>query len=380
MRAVLFCNEMLGLGHLGLSLAVAEELVVEEGDTALIVTGSPAFGGLRLPTGVDVMKLPTAPVGADSAWSKTGLKPTVGLALAADRVAALRADLCRSAVEHVRPDVVVVDYRPLGRNRDLVPTLELLRGRGGCVTALGIWDSDDAPDALRAHWTPELIREVGDFYDLAFVYGPPTDDDVRVESLREAGVPVHVTDFVSTPPATAGAADVPPGYLLATTGGGADGLPLLEALVRGIKSRPLAIPAVLVTGPMMADADVERLRSLSAGSDVRIFKSRPDLPELLAGARAVVSMAGYCTASEVLASGKPSLMVPRSVPREEQLNRARRLAADGRVELLLSEDLTPEALRTALDHLLAQEPRGAKPLAGASQVRKILLAATAAGT
>ena len=91
-------------------------------------------------------------------------------------------------------------------------------------------------------------------------------------------------------------------------------------------------------------------------------------------------MAGYCTASEILASGKPSLMVPRAVPREEQLNRARRLAEAGRIDLLVPEELTAASMRAALDGLLAREPRGAKPLAGAAEVRQVLLAATTAAT
>src|SRR2546421_4098527 len=52
-RSVLFCNEMLGLGHLRLSLAVAGALVEQDDrSSALVVTGSPAFAGWRLPPGV----------------------------------------------------------------------------------------------------------------------------------------------------------------------------------------------------------------------------------------------------------------------------------------------------------------------------------------
>ena len=39
MRSILFCNEMLGMGHLRLSLVLAEALVAcSEGATALVVT------------------------------------------------------------------------------------------------------------------------------------------------------------------------------------------------------------------------------------------------------------------------------------------------------------------------------------------------------
>ena len=50
MRSILFCNEMLGLGHIRLSLALAEALTAgDDRATSLVVTGSPASGGMRLP-------------------------------------------------------------------------------------------------------------------------------------------------------------------------------------------------------------------------------------------------------------------------------------------------------------------------------------------
>lgn len=376
MRSVLFCNEMLGLGHLGVSLAIAEELASGPQDTALVVTGSPAFGGLRPPAGVDLLKVPTAPPGADSAWSGTGRRPPAGLALKPEQITGLRADLYRAAVDHVDPDVVIVDYRPLGRGGDMIPALKLARERGNCTVALGIWDSDDAPGALRKQWTSELMTSAAEFYDMAFVYGPPAADDVRVAAISGAGIPVHEVGFVSAPPAEAPAADVAPGYLLATTGGGVDGFATLDSVLAALRLRALPVHSVLVAGPLMPSDDFARLRAAAEGLDVTLFESRADLPELLAGARAVVSMAGYCTSTEVIASGKPALMVPRAVPREEQLNRAKRLADAGRVSLLDPRELSAESMRAALAELLTQEARGAESLSGAGDVGRLLRAVT----
>lgn len=384
MRSILFCNEMLGLGHLRLSLALAQALVAQDDrSTALVVTGSPAFGGLRLPPRVDVLKLPTAPIGPDSGWSKTALRPTAGLELEGSVVGALRAELSLAAVEHVQPEVVVVDYKPLGRGDDLRPALERLRAGGNCTVALGLWETDDAPERLRRQWTPDLGQAVSELYDLALVYGPSTPDDARVERLRESGVPVHNTRLVGVPPAERGPSDLGNEYLLATTGGGADGFPVLASVLAAIRARPLGIPAVLVTGPFMAAEEVARLREAADGLDAQVQEFRADMHEVLARASAVVSMAGYCTVAEVLASGKPALLVPRAFPREEQLNRARRLAAAGRVGMLTPDQLDPASMRRALDDLLAQEPLPAEPPLGAQDATAILYAAarrTAAAT
>jgi predicted glycosyltransferase len=364
---------MLGLGHLRLSLVLADALAArDDRATALVVTGSPAFAGLRLPPRVDILKLPSAPVGPDSGWSATALRPPAGLALDRSEVAALRAALSLTAVELVRPDVVVVDYRPLGRDGDLLPALEHLRARGDCTVALGLWEADDAPERLRDQWTPELQLSVAQLYDLALVYGPSAPDDVRVERLRASGVPVHNTRRVVGQPAEHGPPDLGQGYLLATAGGGVDGFPVLELVLAAIRAQPIGIPAVLVTGPLMAAGDVARLRDAAVGLDAQVHEFRADMDAVLAGARAVVSMAGYNTVAEVLASGKPSLLVPRSFPREEQLNRARALAAAGRVSILTEDELDPASMRAALDDLLAREPAPVEAPLGAADAAAIL--------
>ncbi len=365
MRSVLFCNEMLGMGHIGLALALAEALA-DDGSTALVVTGSPGFAGLRIPERVDILKLPTAPVGADSSWSATDRRPAAGLAVPPADVAALRRELSLAAVTGMRPDVVFVDYKPLGREDDLRPTLEHLRERGDCVTALGMWEVDDAPERLRGTWTPALAKDVAAHYDLALVYGRPAADDVRIAALEEAGVPVHVTGVIGAPPAAGPSPDLGEGYLLATAGGGVDGVELFEALL----ACDLPLPAVFVTGPLMDEREIARLRARAEGRDVRVFASRPDMPALLAGARAVVAMAGYCTVAEILASGTPALLVPRAFPREEQLNRARRLAAEDRVAMLHPDDL--DSLGAALGALLERPARPPAALPGAAEAAAIL--------
>src|SRR4051812_40097984 len=282
MRSLLFCNEMLGLGHLGLSLALAEALVAADDDsTALVVTGSPASGGFRVPDRVDVLKLPTAPVGAQSRWSATALRPPSGLALAVEEVLALRSALSLASVERLRPDVAVVDYRPLGRNQDLLPALEWLRDSGNCTIALGLWEVDDAPDQLRRDWTDDLLETVSQLYDLALVYGPSSPGDVRVDGLRAAGVPVHHTGLVAAPPAPRSPADLEDGYLLASTGGGVDGFELLDAVIGAVRLRPLGLPTLVVTGPMMAIEQVDLLRERAAGLDVRVERFRPDMDAVL---------------------------------------------------------------------------------------------------
>ena len=132
--------------------------------------------------------------------------------------------------------------------------------------------------------------------------------------LDAAGIPIHCTDPIARRASTSPAADLGEGYLLATVGGGADGFELLAALIDAARVRSDGLEMVLVTGPLMPAASVAELRERSTGLPVRLFESRPDLDDLMAGARVIVAMAGYNTAGEVLASGKPALLVPRTFP------------------------------------------------------------------
>ena len=75
---------------------------------------------------------------------------------------------------------------------------------------------------------------------------------------------------------------------------------------------------------------------------------------VIAGARAVIAMAGYNTVAELVRAGKPSLLVPRVRPSEEQLVRATALARAGSVMMLHPAELTPPRLRSMLDTLLDQ--------------------------
>jgi predicted glycosyltransferase len=134
--------------------------------------------------------------------------------------------------------------------------------------------------------------------------------------------------------------------------------------------------ALMVTGPLMAAAERERLSRLTAGLGIVVCELRSDMEYVIAGARAIVSMAGYNTVSELMRARKPALLVPRTGPSEEQLIRARGLAAAGLQEMMHPADLTPAALRDALDRLLQRVPPQNLPAhyGGTERAAEILVA------
>ncbi|HET7475899.1 MAG TPA: glycosyltransferase [Dermatophilaceae bacterium] len=370
MRFLFFTNECVGLGHLRRCLTLATAVcAAEPGASALIVTGS-QYVPHGIPPGVDIVKLPA--FGRDEAGGY--FARTLGLQTA--HLSRLRAGVASAIARDFAPDVAVVDKLPLGLDQELAPALWELHTRGVRIV-LGLRDIEDSPEVVRRRWDEgHHARVLETLYDQVLVYGPESSLDMLdcVDWDRQAP-PVEHVGFVGAAPETNRPDDMPAEYLLVTFGGGVDGHPLAAAYLDGLRMRPLGVPTVLVTGPLMPADDVEDLRRRAHGLDVLVQNSRSDLAAVAAHARAAVSMAGYNTVSELLRAGTPALLVPRTRPSREQQIRAERLAGAGLVEVILPEGLDPSSLREAVDRVLAR-PRTTPGLVhadGAARAAQVLL-------
>jgi predicted glycosyltransferase len=121
-----------------------------------------------------------------------------------------------------------------------------------------------------------------------------------------------------------------------------------------------AIPlgAVIVTGPFMAPERQRHFRERAKrlrGIEVLTFDTHLEL--LMERAIGVVAMAGYNTFCEILSLDKRAILIPRVLPRREQLMRAQRAAELGLVRMLDPEQpQTAEVMSEALRSLSNQAP------------------------
>ena len=121
-------------------------------------------------------------------------------------------------------------------------------------------------------------------------------------------------------------------------------------------AEPMALPALVVLGPFMpSDAQSTFLDRVTRLSNVEAITFDPGIESLIQQAVGVVAMGGYNTFCEILSFDKPALIVPRSVPRREQLIRAQR-ADELRLVKCLEADGERDAklMATALRHLPQQ--------------------------
>lgn len=365
-RLLFYTHDSFGLGHFRRSLTVASYLARHiDGLSILMLTGLDSAASFEAPPGVDFVKLPGIwKSGADTYRSRH-------LRVSFTRVRRLREKLILAVARAFKPGMVVVDTVPRGVDGELLSMLRYLRRHEPAVrVALTLRDVLDSPEHIVPVW-----RELGvydalqRFYDEVWVAGcQPVFDPVAMYELPSSlhgrvkfcGYVVRssAADDVAVLRQELRLGDAP--LVVASCGGGGDGYPLLDAYadVAGGLARDGVCSAVFL-GPDLPAAQRRTLkqRLLPLSERVSTYDFRPDLVAFLQLASVSVSMAGYNTASEIVAQGTPAVVVPRVTPRVEQLLRAQAFAARGLLRVVRPERLNPETLQAEVRAALAT-PRG----------------------
>ena len=145
--------------------------------------------------------------------------------------------------------------------------------------------------------------------------------------------------------------------IIASAGGGNVGAPLMKAVIQAFKQLATPKPCHLkmFSGPFMEGGEFSALKKMG-GRNVQIEQFTPDFLSYLAAADLSVSMGGYNTTMNLLASGVPALVWPFPQNREQRL-RAGRLAKEGILKVIEDEDLRPDRLAGHMDQMLATRKR-----------------------
>jgi predicted glycosyltransferase len=342
-KVFLYSHDTFGLGHLRRNLAIAKNLLAR-GCSVHLLTGSPVIGSWSLPRGLQVQPLP--PVVKTGAETYAARDPQALFEMTKGYREAL---ILKSVLRH-QPDIFLVDHAPAGMNGELLSTLALIRRElPGTRAILGLRDILDSPDIVRKLWRDQgIYRLIEHAYDDVLVYGSEALFDVvdGYEMPASVAAKLHYCGHVvgaSEQAAAAGSlrpaicwnqerAGARP-VVLVTAGGGGDGYFLMEAYLRALALLPPdLIHSVIVTGPLMPEAQSAALNRLAAGrADIEMVHSTTDLTPSIKAASLVVAMAGYNTSAEIIAYRKRAILVPRAAPRAEQRMRAALLAKLGLV-------------------------------------------------
>ena len=357
MRFFFYSHDGLGLGHTRRNLAIASALTeLNPKASILLATGTDEVSRLGVPPHVEILKLPGLSKVSNSSYVARRL------CIPVTDIRALRSALLTAAVSSFRPNVMLVDKHPIGANGELCSALEELRAAGGRA-ALGLRDIlDDRVTVLREWGFYKLQARIADYHDRVFVYG----QQAVFDPITQYDFPVSVaerTEFcgyvVTRSNREVGADDQPMLFplkptgrpvVLATTGGGEDGFTLLEAFIKAASGAPW--DGVVVAGPLAPENQRQTLRRLAARAGVAFHTFVAGLTGQLGLADALVCKGGYNTLVEAVANGIPTVCVPRTSPRREQLIRARAFAQLGLIRLLEPDQLDVNRLRAEVDAAL----------------------------
>ena len=360
-RILIYSHDTFGLGHLRRCRVIAHALVEEYKHlSVLILSGSPIIGSFDYRARVDFVRIPGV------IKLRNGEYTSLNLHIDIEHMLAMRASIIKHTADVFDPDIMIVDKEPLGLRGEVHETLTMLKERGTRLV-LGLRDVLDEPRLLKPEWKRKnVLPALRDLYDEIWVYGLPQICD----PIGEIGLPRDVRRKVTftgylprsvpagVPPSALGVAIDEP-YLLVTTGGGGDGETLVDWVLSAYES-DMAPPwnALLVLGPFMQpEVQAQFHERVSRLPRVAAIVFDTHLENLMARAAGVVAMGGYNTFCEILSFDKRALIVPRQVPRREQLIRATRATDLGLISMLIDDGRRdPHTMATALRRLPQQRP------------------------
>ncbi len=364
MKIIQYCQHVLGIGHLFRSLEISRALSDHE---VILVSGGPSVE-TRLPGHVTEFRLPELQMNREFKGLHSSERPD-----AIDQVKAERQKRLFALLAAEKPDVFLIELYPFGRKAfrfELDPVLQAVDDRrlscGSVVCSVRdilVEKEDRDKHELRA------VKTLNRYFTAVLVHADPQLVKISetFDHFNQISIPVDYTGYIAPKPA-AGAGkmirqklkiDEDENLIIASAGGGNVGAPILTAAVRAFsrlagKNR---CQLKVFTGPFLDQSEFDRLKRC-AGNNVQVTRFAKDFLSYLAAADLSISMGGYNTSMNILASGTPALVWPFGQNREQQL-RAGRLANLGVLQVLENEDLDPDRLAAIMDDWMSRSTRPA---------------------
>ncbi len=349
-RVLIYCQHVLGMGHLVRSLEIVRALT--DWDVTFL-NGGDLCPGMEFPPQAKIVNLP--PIKSESDF-KTIIAGEQGQDL--DVVKRTRASRIQAEFARIQPDVFLIEMFPFGRKHfafELVPVLEQIRlNKMPTAVVCSLRDILVNNKRNQAQHNERAITLMNRYFDLLLVHADPrfqTLDETfpRVSELR---CEIRYTGFVSQGvPKPLDTAPAPPSdqpMILVSIGGGRVGYELVECALQASAQLRASFPhrMMMLTGPYMPEEQFQQLhKSAAMQEQVTILQYTPDFLSYLRESSLSISMAGYNTCMNLLTTGTKALVVPfTGGGNTEQTIRAEKLAQLGVVGVVSPSQLQPDYL------------------------------------
>lgn len=360
MKIFFYCQHVLGVGHLFRALEMCKAL---EDHEVVLITGGQRIK-MNHPKHVRAFRLPELQM--DTGFEGL-LSPDQKLPV--DQIKKKRQQDLFALFEKEKPDIFLVELYPFGRKAfrfELDPVLEAVAEKrlSPCTVICSVRDILVEKEDQQKHES-RAVKTLNQFFDAVLVHSDP--ELIRLEEtffrFHDIQIPIIYTGFIAQQPAAGGCIrmrtqlglDEKQSLIVASAGGGSVGNFLLESVVKAFHrlSDGSANYLRVYTGPYIAQNDFESLKH-QASQRIFVGKFSTDFISYLAAADLSISMAGYNTSMNILATRVPALVWPFS-QNQEQTMRAARLAGIDALKVLSNRDLSPERLGRIIDRSVAQK-------------------------
>ena len=379
MKAVIYCQYLLGVGHLFRSLRLAAGL---GGWETILLVGGPETA-VTPPAHVRLIRQPE--LFSDASFSRLIAGPGQGV----ETVKKERAKQLIRLMTNFRPDVLLTEQYPFGRSMfrfELDPCIKAAReGRFGPMKLVCSLRDVISVRKDRDHWEDKVLGRLNAGFDGVLVHSDPSllPLDLTFNKVDRIPCPVHYTGFIA-PKQTDGSGRAirrefgvsdQSRLVVAGLGGGRVGRELFPALIEAFRRPALADNHLLLFPGPLAEPDwLADLRARTVDLPlVSLVPPRPDFHRFLAAADLAVGLGGYNTCLEIIAARTPALLYPWRGSPEQEL-RCRVLERAGRREILRAEDLDPIRLSKRIRDRLTQSSKVDHDidLNGAAQTARLL--------
>jgi predicted glycosyltransferase len=363
-RILFYSHDTYGLGHLKRVLAIARHLNENlTGISILIITGSGIINRIKLPDGIDYIKLPSVTkIGNEHYESKH-------LNIGINEILSIRQDIIFHTVRSFQPDMFVIDNVPMGLCNEAMPALELLKtSRPHTKIVLSMRDILDNPDEIKTTWAlNNLYKRTDAYFDTVFIFGqkeiynPVIEYDIPEKTAPKFNFCGYIkkSKIIYKPETIRnwfGVNGHP--FVLITAGGGGDGKKLIEASLESIdRNGKGRLKSLVVLGPDYPREYEKMLHMKYRGNkDISIKSFVENLTDFINASDLVISMGGYNTICEILSLKKRAIVVPRTAPRTEQLIRAQLFHEKQLLDYIHPLQLDPDNLYAAIEKNLLMPP------------------------
>ena len=362
MKVLIYCQHIWGVGHLFRILEICKAL---RGNRVVMVTGGPQ-SNVSLPDHVREFRLP----GLMTDRHFSGLFPT-DKSKTLNQVKKERHRLFYDFFEKEGPDIFLVELYPFGRRAfhfELAPILEGIRNENLCRSRVVCSVRDILVEKKdQVTYEKKVVDLLNRYFDALLVHADPNlvKLDETFSRIEDITIPVVYTGYV-TPTTSQDAGhrlrqrlgiSSDDRFIVASAGGGKVGIVLLQPVIEALKLINTRTPVHLhiFTGPYMPEEEFKQLADHNH-NNLHVSRFTPEFLSYLVAADLSISMGGYNTSMNILATRVPSLIWPYPGDREQGL-RAERLARIGAVTVIMEKDLHPARLADLIKQVLEQRPK-----------------------